>query len=1818
MTSDPLPPGRVFGDFVVEDRIGEGSHGLVYRARQPHLDRLAAIKVLRTRLHATSEATNRFLREARTASSLDHPYAAHIYSSGAESDGTLWIAMEYVRGTPFSSYLQVHGPLSLDRFVPFLERVCEVVHSAHEQGIVHRDLKPGNIMVLSRAGRLLPKLLDFGVAKAIALTVDGAPDAETDEVPQGDSSSEPSPTGTPTPASHYLAATLPSVSGGLDETAYRSATRDALSPDALISGTPPDPGELTQRGQLIGSPAYMAPEQWDDAASVDARCDIYALGVLAYEALTGTRPFPVKSLHEIAKAHRESPPPPVPESLPAKLNAVFSRALAKAPDERFEDALTLASAFRRASGLGDQRVPLPHLDERLRERYVADAPQPLADAVATLDAARELRQARDAIWAIVDTLAHYLGLLALCARSRFRGPGGAAIPPALRRAGVEILSASDWLDIAAALTQSDAERPELHPVPELASLFTDRAAAQIRERFRLLWRLRERLASAAASDDELRERLGEAIFELSALLERAEFVCDYPIALPGRDGRAAAWTGVSRARQVRGEHLDLRGQVLRPGKPALLDAEGAAVLTLAPLVQVIEPSPGAPPELFMFAGGSGRGGKLVAMPLAFELRDPGVLDWLRLQLDTTFETKAGSSARQRAPYRGLEAYAPDDASLYVGREREVDGFINRLRLEPLLAVVGPSGAGKSSFVQAGVLAAMREADRHIRAIVVRPGPAPLSALTSKLVATGLAASGLGARLVDEPALLGELLREDAAARGPIVVVVDQFEELFTLTHRDEELHSFAAALAGAARFAGDPVRVILTLRDDYLAQAEALPALRERLAQGLKLLTTPGPEELERILVEPAERVGYSFEDPELPARMVEEVKGEPGALALLSFTAAKLWEARDRHFRRLPSRAYDALGGVGGALAHHAEALLEELPQAERRLIREAFRLLVTSEGTRAVLGRIELIRALGSGLASETVVEHLITGRLLVVSDGESGEQIEVAHEALLSAWPRLVRWRREDAEGARLRDQLRAAAVHWDRRDRPKGLLWRDDALAEYRIWRARYPGALTEVEEDFGRASLADARRGQTRRRALVASAFVALSVGLAVLFVLHQRAEDARAALRQQLLDSYLEQGSQALRQGRHHHALLFLTEAYRLDARGPEIELMLTMAAAPFEAKLASARHPENVWEARFSPDGDALIIATSAGIAYLRDGHDGRLRHELRGHDSDVFRTAWHPSGARVATGSFDGTIRVWDAESGELVRVLEVGGEWVFSLAFDRSGSTILGGSVDGRVRIFRDGEHVATIDAHRGPVHNLAVDPRGGQFATGGGDGHIRLWDVTTGEPRGDLPGHGARIDHLAFDASGARLLSTSMDGTARVFDVATGEVVTEFTGHRDRVYAGSFSPGGDRVATAGNDGSARIWDAETGRELAVLEGHEGLVVQAAFRGDEVLTAGADGTARRWDARTGALLAIMPAGTHPLRKAHFSPDGTRIATYDHVGKVALWSAASATYRTLEMGSGQLTVVRYSGDGSRLVTASSDGGARIFHGSGELVGELAHADALSYADLDATASRAVTVDESGRVHLWELGAEEPARELGEGHRSVDAARFGPGGETIFVAGEVSAVWDAATGRRLVEIGRDVPRLVAPGFTRDGTRLLAGASSGAAFVFEAERGEVVHTLTGHTSFIRSVRSSPGSEIAVTASQDGTARLWDLETGEAMAVLADHVGRVWDADFSPDGAIVATAGDDQSIRLWGVGSGRQLARLLGHTRAVTGVAFAPDGAHLASSSEDGTARLWSIPRSVWNDSDIHNVTRCLPLKLRDGNPAPVTDLPDDC
>ena len=496
---------------------------------------------------------------------------------------------------------------------------------------------------------------------------------------------------------------------------------------------------------------------------------------------------------------------------------------------------------------------------------------------------------------------------------------------------------------------------------------------------------------------------------------------------------------------------------------------------------------------------------------------------LALRLEALLPGRAARTlAEGESPYPGLTAFQENDADRFFGRAREVARMVAKIREQPLTGVVGPSGAGKSSFVRAGIGPALKLSGERWNVVTLRPGRQPLAALAT--VVQRLAGGGgtnapadvqghdaLVRRLAAEPGFLGAALRARARATGGnILLFVDQLEELYTLVPDPVERRAFTAALAGVADDSAAPLRVVVSMRSDFLDRLAEDPRFVEELSRGLAFVGTLDEAGLREALVQPIEMVGYRFESAAMVDDMLRALAGTPGALPLLQFAAAKLWDARDRERRLLTVASYQAIGGISGALATHADDVVASLDPAAQRLAPRLFRALVTPERTRAIVELADL--QVGSDRAEITrVLDQLVAARLLVVQtrgDG-GGSSVEIVHESLIDRWPTLWRWLEEDQEDGAFTAQVAAAAKQWDAKGRPAGMLWRGDAHDETRRWLAARPRDLAPRDRAFVEAVIALGRRGARTRRTAVIAAFVlmaAITTGATVGYLRVQAAE----------------------------------------------------------------------------------------------------------------------------------------------------------------------------------------------------------------------------------------------------------------------------------------------------------------------------------------------------------------------------------------------------------------------------------------------------------------------------------------------------------------------------------------------------------------------------------------------------------------------------------------------------------------------------------------------------------------------------------------
>ena len=472
---------------------------------------------------------------------------------------------------------------------------------------------------------------------------------------------------------------------------------------------------------------------------------------------------------------------------------------------------------------------------------------------------------------------------------------------------------------------------------------------------------------------------------------------------------------------------------------------------------------------------------------------PGTRKTIELQLD-------------ESPYAGLSSFQENDASKFFGRNREIAAMVTRIRDRPLMAVVGSSGVGKSSFVRAGLVPALKRSGEVWETLLVRPGRSPIEALASVIQPMVATAANLAdemdeqKRLVEtlrkEPGHLGHVLRGRARRDNRrILVFVDQFEELYTQTSDLEERAAFTACLAAVADDATSPLRVVLSIRSDFLDRISEDQGFLGELAQGLFFLGPPSRDGLKEAILQPAEMAGFSFELSATVDDMLDHLETTPGALPLLQFAASKLWDARDKTRKQLTHASYMAMGGVAGALASHADRVVNDIGPTKAPLVRAILLRLVTPERTRAIVPLQEL-RELSREVGEvQRLIDHMVDARLLVVQtlEGGKGTTVEIVHESLVHGWPTLRRWLDENQDDAVFVDQLRTAARQWHTKGRSVDLLWRGETADEAKKFKARYKGQLSDVERGFLAEVVEYELAVKRRKRTAVIGGFIGLGV-----------------------------------------------------------------------------------------------------------------------------------------------------------------------------------------------------------------------------------------------------------------------------------------------------------------------------------------------------------------------------------------------------------------------------------------------------------------------------------------------------------------------------------------------------------------------------------------------------------------------------------------------------------------------------------------------------------------------------------------------------
>ncbi len=1202
------------------------------------------------------------------------------------------------------------------------------------------------------------------------------------------------------------------------------------------------------------------------------------------------------------------------------------------------------------------------------------------------------------------------------------------------------------------------------------------------------------------------------------------------------------------------------------------------------------------------------------------------------------------------PYKGLLAFTEADAGLFHGREALTNKLLTALSTpagQPgFLALVGPSGGGKSSLVQAGLVPRLRQGaipgSENWFVLDMIPGAHPYEELEAALlrIAVNPPASLLEQLQGGEHGLLRGVRHVLPVGDSQLLLIIDQFEELFTLVADREVTARFLDGLVAAVTDPRSPLHVVITLRADFYDRPLLYPGLSELMQQHTEVIVPLSTDELVRAIERPATQVGVEIES-ELVAALVADVQTQAGALPLLQYTLSELFDTRERD--RLTLDAYRQLGGIGGALALRADAVYEGLDNEEQAAARALFSRLVTlGEGVEDTRRRVLRDELMGLGItnyelritneeptadngqamidSSEFVIRHssLATpldafgrARLLFFDHDPAtrGPTVEIAHEALLRAWPRLRGWLDEDRAALRLSRLLTAAAAEWESAGHEEGFLLRGARLSQLAPLTVANV-ALTGNEQRYLEASLAarEARRtaeeerrqaeidtaqklaeterrradeqSRTARRLRLGAALLAMALGIAAILAFlalnfaqdssrsaELAAEREKEALASAELASTRE--AEALENARLATSRELSSEAMNALTVDPELSILLALEAS-------QTLDTNQTREALHS------AVQASRVINAFDTGATGHINVIM-----DV-----SPDGERLVTAG-QTNLSIWNVDTGITLEQLPLLDSATVHhyVGFDDDGAsvTLVSASADAQsitVQVWSPGDEILTsksLPIAHDAASIVAISPDRSLLAISHEDLSVELRDIATGRIVTTLSNHGDVIIDLTFDPTGRLLAVAEMSGRTTIWDVATlgaagePEPVATLENSIPMNNTGTLAYAQFVNATLlalGYLGDVEIWDLSNLDEPRPTRLPQALLTLGYGineKGTMLATAMQDGSIQIWDLMSGERSLVLAQHQAPVNVIRFIDGDRRLVSIDRTGHVRVWDA-----RLLPLGERESISVD---QGVFDIELSPDG--RLF-----AAGNV-----------------------GGPASLWDVATGQQRFLLPGEAGGIYRVDFSPDGRTVAGVGRDNRlhVWDTATGEEILSVpahGDGVSGGLFQGtldvaYSPDGSRLATAGADGLAKVWDAVTGELLLTFAEHTDSLHSLAYSPdGRTIATTSDEnDASVKVWDAHTGQVIYSLTGHPVRVWGLAFSPDSRYLVTGGARGIIKLWDMATGDEVYTVFDEADHIGTARFSPDGEWFVTTGEvptrirrtaDGSEMVTLTAPIVWS------------------------------
>jgi len=1138
------------------------------------------------------------------------------------------------------------------------------------------------------------------------------------------------------------------------------------------------------------------------------------------------------------------------------------------------------------------------------------------------------------------------------------------------------------------------------------------------------------------------------------------------------------------------------------------------------------------------------------------------------------------------PYRGLFHFGPNDAHVFFGREIFVEQLYSATQTRNFIPLLGASGSGKSSVVLAGLVPKLQQ-EGHWQFTHFRPGSDPFHALAHSLI--DLYAPNLDQtdRIAQARKMAGYL--QDSSVRlsdvfatirqnhpqDRVLLIADQFEEIYTLCNDQEILHKFINCLIAGIKtpvtLSSSIAVLVTTMRADFLGNALSYRPFADVLQNADLKLGPMNREELTEVIEKPAQKLGVTFEAG-LVERILKDVEDQPGNLPLLEFALTELWKKRSG--KQLTHKVYEEIGKVEGALARHADEKYDNLTDEEKEQVKRIFIQLVRpgegAEDTRRIAIKAEL------GEESWLLVKKLADARLVVTSRNYSSQEtVEVVHEALIHNWGELREWMNTNRTFRAWQERLRAAKRQWEATNKDLGSLLRGAALTEAEE-RLKERSVDLIDEKEFIEQSI--------RERELIKKD------GFRVMCVIVLISLVASSGLGWTAWIAWNEKNQAELNQAESlgRYSLSLLNEHRNLEAavaaigagkilyshhtNKPEVLTALEEVRVQSKERNRLEGNSSPVYSVSFSPDGKTLA-STSGNTIKLWNIQNGKEINTLYGHSGYAWSMSFSPDGKILASASNDNTIKLWNVQNGKEINTLHGHNASVDSVSFSPDGKILASASSDNTIKLWnvQNGKEINTLHGHNASVDSVSFSPNGKILASASSDNTIKLWNVQNGQEINTLHGHTsfasvwtsidgktlasyiASVNSMSFSPDGKTLAFASSDNTIKLWNVQNGEKINTFHGHSNSVNSVSFSPDGKILASASNDNTIKLWDVQTGQEINTLYGHNASVNSVSFSPDGKILAsgGFDNTIRLWNIQIDKKIKTIYNRNNSVNSMSFSPDGKILASGSNDNKIKLWNVQTGKeINTIYGHSTSFNSVSFSPDGKTLAFASNG-------------------------------------TNGNTIKLWNVQNGKEINTL-HGHSNyVNSMSFSPDGKILASASSDSTIelWNVQTGKEIKTFYGPSNSANNVSFSPDGKTLAFASEDNTIKLWNVQNGKEINTLHGHSNSVNSMSFSPDGKTLASGSNDNTIKLWNVQNGKEINTLHGHSNSVNSVSFSPDGKTLVSGSNDNTIKLWNVQNGKEINTIYGHSNYVNSVSFSPDGKTLAFASSDtngNTIKLWNL------------------------------------